>query len=111
MSGVKIPIKDSFAVLFDGVSIDASPTAQVLKWDFAVGEATVQTPFGDREILSLEAEFSVVQQSLPMNVGRLLSYETDDGPIAHVQQRELELGNGQVLKATSTGRADENKMP
>jgi len=104
-SSVLIPLKTSFSRLFEDVAINAGPAEQAFKWEFAAGEASISTEHGPAEVESIEVQFSVVQQSLPLNVGRLLSYEGDDGRIAHVEERELDIGDGRVLRTMSSGRS------
>lgn len=103
-SSVLIPVRASFSGLFDDVVVDGAPVAKTFAWEFAPGEASVSTEHGPAEVGTLEVEFSMVPRSCPLNVGRLLSYESENGTIAKVEQRELAMGDGRVLRATqSTG--------
>lgn len=103
---VSIAVNSSFSSLFDDVPVDGPPVVKTMTWTFAPGEALISTDRGLVEIEYLDVEFSVVQRTYPSQVGRLLSYEGPDGRIANVEQRELMLSDGQLLRATiSSGNA------
>lgn len=109
-STVIIPYSSRFPSLFEDVPVGGEPVVKFYPWEFEPNEAVIETGQGPMEIEYLGVELNVIQRAYPANVGRLLSYENDKGPIANVGQRELEFGEGTpTIKVVVSGNTDDNQ--
>lgn len=108
-TSVLIPLKTSYPSLFDDVTPDGTPIAKTYVWEFAPGEASLMTAHGPAELEAITVQFAVAKYVRPVNVGRLLSYETENNRIAEVEQRELRMGAGVLQITQLRDKTDDGK--
>ncbi len=105
-TSARIALSQKFPSLFEGIPVDSKPTTITRAWRFEPQESTIDSEKGPTEVEYIEVDFRVIQRAYPSNVGRLLSYDTESGSIANVEERDVFIGDDKSIRITISGRAD-----
>ncbi len=106
-TSASVALSQRFPSLFEGVPVNSKPTIVTRAWRFEPQEATIETEKGSTEIEYIEVDFRVIQRAYPSNIGRLLSYDTEHGPIVNVEERDIFMDDDKSIRITISGKADD----
>jgi|GEM_PF-1300326 len=101
-----ILMSDKFPSLFKGVPLGNEPSTVTRAWRFESNEAMIETEKGPVEIEYLDVEIRGIRRVYPSNIGRLLAYETELGPIANIEERDISLDENKSVRFTISSKPD-----
>ena len=95
-SELYLPISNKYPALFEGISVGSEPVRRELTAIFEDEVVTIETEKGPVEVEKIVVEIFVTQKAIPVDIGRMLSYEESGKPIVKINERIIKLGEEEV---------------
>jgi len=95
-SELYLPISNKYPALFEGISVGSEPVRRELTAIFEDEVVTIETEKGSVEVEKMVVEIFVTQKAIPVDIGRMLSYEESGKTIVKINERIIKLGEEEV---------------
>jgi hypothetical protein len=91
-----LPLRSKYPSVFEGITIGTEPIRRELTAIFENEVVTIETEKGPVEVEKIIVELFVTQKAIPVDIGRMLSYEESGKTITKINERIIKLGKEEV---------------